>query len=42
MKKDEDKHEASAKLMGAKELPGIIQKTMKFTSKIMTSLTFKI
>jgi len=42
MKKDEDEHEASAKLMGAKELPGLIQKTMKFTSKIMTTSTFRI
>jgi ubiquinone biosynthesis monooxygenase Coq7 len=42
MKKDEDKHEASAKSMGAKELPILIQKTMKFTSKIMTASTFRI
>ena len=42
MKKDEDKHEASARLMGAKELPPLIQKTMKFTSKIMTESTFRI
>ena len=42
MKQDEDKHEASAKLMGARELPKFIQKTMKFTSKIMTSSTYKI
>jgi len=42
MKKDEDKHEASARLMGAKELPPLIQKTMKFTSKIMTATTFRI
>tara|TARA_B100000787_G_scaffold154715_1_gene129719 strand:- start:1480 stop:2103 length:624 start_codon:yes stop_codon:yes gene_type:complete len=42
MKKDEDKHEASARLMGAKELPPLIQKTMKFTSKIMTASTFRI
>ena len=42
MKKDEDKHEASAKSMGAKELPSLIQKTMKFTSKIMTTSTFRI
>jgi len=42
MKKDEENHEASAKLMGAKELPSFIQKTMKFTSKIMTSSTYII
>ena len=42
MKKDEEKHEASAKLMGAKELPSFIQKTMEFTSKIMTASTHKI
>jgi len=42
MKQDEDKHEASAKLMGARELPKFIQKTMKFTSKIMTTSTYKI
>ena len=42
MKKDEDKHEASAKSMGAKELSSLIQKTMKFTSKIMTTSTFRI
>ncbi len=42
MKKDEDKHEASAKSMGAIELPSLIQKTMKFTSKIMTASTFRI
>tara|TARA_B110000014_G_C19981987_1_gene508474 strand:- start:98 stop:721 length:624 start_codon:yes stop_codon:yes gene_type:complete len=42
MKIDEDKHEASAKLMGGKELPIFIQKTMKFTSKIMTESTFRI
>jgi ubiquinone biosynthesis monooxygenase Coq7 len=42
MKKEEEKHEASAKLMGAKELPSLIQKTMEFTSKIMTKSTFKI
>ena len=42
MKKDEEKHEASAKLMGAEELPNFIKKTMKFTSKIMTETTFRI
>ena len=42
MKRDEEKHEASAKLMGAKELPTFIQKTMRFTSKIMTASTYKI
>ena len=42
MKKDEEEHEASAKLMGAKELPSLIQKAMKFTSKIMTASTFRI
>ena len=42
MKKDEEKHEASAKLMGAEELPKFIRKTMKFTSKIMTASTFRI
>ena len=42
MKKDEDKHEASAKSMGAKELPSLIQKTMKFVSKLMTASTFRI
>tara|TARA_B100001173_G_C15830575_1_gene480267 strand:- start:25 stop:648 length:624 start_codon:yes stop_codon:yes gene_type:complete len=42
MKKDEDKHEASAKSMGAKDLPNLIKKGMKFTSKIMTSTTFRI
>ena len=42
MKKDEEKHEASAKLMGAKDLPIFIQKTMRFTSKMMTAATFRI
>ena len=42
MKQDEDRHEASARLMGAKELPTFIQKIMKFTSKIMTSSTYII
>ena len=42
MKKDEERHEASAKSMGAKELPNVIQKTMKFTSKLMTASTFRI
>ena len=42
MKKDEEKHEASAKLMGAEELPNFIKKTMKITSKIMTETTFRI
>ncbi len=42
MKKDEDKHEAAAKSMGARELPSFIRKAMKFTSKIMTESTFRI
>ena len=42
MKKEEEKHEASARSMGAKELPNLIQKVMRFTSKIMTESTFKI
>jgi ubiquinone biosynthesis monooxygenase Coq7 len=42
MKKDEEKHEASAKRMGAKDLPIFIQKTMRFTSKMMTAATFRI
>ena len=42
MKKDEEMHEAEAKIMGARELPDSVQKIMKFTSKIMTSATFRI
>ena len=42
MKDDEEKHEASAKEMGGKELPEFIQKIMKLTSKFMTASTFKI
>ena len=42
MKDDEEKHEASAKEMGGKELPEFIQKIMKLTSKFMTATTFKI
>ena len=42
MKKDEEKHELSAKSMGAKKLPYFIQKIMKSTSKLMTSSTFRI
>ena len=42
MKKDEEKHEASAKSMGAKNLPSSIQKIMELTSKVMTETTFKI
>jgi ubiquinone biosynthesis monooxygenase Coq7 len=42
MKKEEEKHEASARSMGAKELPNLIQKVMRFTSKIMTESTFRI
>ena len=42
MKEEEEKHEASAKSMGAKELPSLIQKTMKFVSKLMTASTFRI
>ena len=42
MKKDEEKHGASAKAMGARELPISIQKIMKFTSKLMTASTFRI
>ena len=42
MKKDEDKHEASARSMGARKLPGFIQKVMKLTSKVMTKTTFRI
>lgn len=42
MKKDEEKHEASAKRMGARDLPIFIQKSMKFTSRIMTKTTFRI
>ena len=42
MKEEEEKHEASAKLMGAKELPSFINEAMKLTSKIMTESTFRI
>ena len=42
MKADEEQHELSAKKLGAAELPQPAKKIMNFTSKIMTSLTYKI
>ena len=42
MKTDEEQHELSAKKLGGVELPQPVKKIMNFTSKIMTSLTYKI
>ena len=42
MKFDEHQHEISAKELGATELPKPIKKVMGITSKIMTTLTYKI
>ena len=42
MKFDEHQHEISAKELGAAELPKPIKKVMGITSKIMTTLTYKI
>ena len=42
MKFDEHQHEISAKELGAVELPKPIKKVMGITSKIMTTLTYKI
>ena len=42
MKLDELQHEISAKELGAIELPKPIKKAMGITSKIMTTLTYKI
>ena len=42
MKFDEHQHEISAKELGAAELPKPIEKVMGITSKIMTTLTYKI
>ncbi len=42
MKIDEHQHEISAKVLGAAELPKPIKKVMTITSKIMTTLTYKI
>ena len=42
MKFDEHQHEISAKELGAAELPKPIKKIMGITSKIMTTLTYKI
>ena len=42
MRLDEHQHEISAKELGATELPKPIKKVMGITSKIMTTLTYKI
>ncbi len=42
MRSDEYQHEISAKKLGAAELPKSIKKVMNFTSKIMTTITYKI
>jgi ubiquinone biosynthesis monooxygenase Coq7 len=42
MKFDEQQHEIAAKELGATELPRPIKKAMGITSKIMTTLTYKI
>ena len=42
MKFDEQQHEIAAKELGAAELPKPIKKAMGITSKIMTTLTYKI
>ncbi len=42
MKLDEQQHEISARELGATELPKPIKKAMGITSKIMTTLTYKI
>ena len=42
MKLDELQHEISARELGATELPKPIKKAMGITSKIMTTLTYKI
>jgi 3-demethoxyubiquinol 3-hydroxylase len=42
MRLDERQHEISAKELGAIELPKPIKKVMGITSKIMTTLTYKI
>tara|TARA_B100001142_G_scaffold325216_1_gene378373 strand:+ start:578 stop:1237 length:660 start_codon:yes stop_codon:yes gene_type:complete len=42
MRSDECQHEISAKKLGAAELPKSIKKVMNFTSKIMTTITYKI
>ena len=42
MRLDEHQHEISAKELGATELPKPIKKVMGITSKIMTTLTYKL
>ena len=42
MKFDEHQHEISAKELGAAELPTAVKKVMTSTSKIMTTLTYKL
>lgn len=42
IQEDEKKHQASAKKMGAAELPKPLKKLMKITSKIMTISTYRI
>ncbi len=42
MRLDERQHEISAKELGAIELPKTIKKVMGITSKIMTTLTYKV
>ena len=42
MRLDEHQHDISAKELGATELPKPIKKVMGITSKIMTTLTYKI
>tara|TARA_B100000767_G_scaffold17059_1_gene15834 strand:+ start:502 stop:1125 length:624 start_codon:yes stop_codon:yes gene_type:complete len=42
IQEDEKKHQASAKKMGAAELPKPLKELMKITSKIMTITTYRI
>jgi ubiquinone biosynthesis monooxygenase Coq7 len=42
MKEDEERHQADAKEMGGSDLPKPLKILMAFSSKIMTSTTFKI
>ena len=42
MKEEEEAHKQSALEMGAAQLPNSIKKIMGITSKIMTSITYKI
>ena len=42
MKYDEEKHQETAKKLGARKLPQVFKKFMKFSSKIMTRTTYWI